>query len=215
MRYFFIALFSVFAVILLVAGTRGHRFTKPPFELFPDMDHQAKIKYQAPSDFFADGRGARLPVAHTQPMGYGIPEAPAGAVSVEDATKSHYFTTGQIGDYFGDGMPDLVTVDRAFLGRGKEAYDIFCTVCHGVTGDGKGPITQFSKALPANLQSPDFTNPASPAYRPDGSIFQTITHGKGLMGAYGSNITPNDRWAIIAYIRALQNAGATAGKTSG
>jgi len=207
MRYFFLVYILVVAVVLLAAGRRGHSFSKPPFELFPDMDHQAKIKYQAPSDFFSDGMGSRLPVSNTEPMGYSIPSSPASDASSEDAATAVYFNSGRYGDYWGHGFPASVKIDEALIAKGQEQYNIYCTVCHGDTGNGKGPTSQFGIANAANFHAPDFVNPKSPAYRPDGSIFDTITNGKGLMGSYGANIAPNERWAIVAYIRALQAAG--------
>lgn len=207
MRYFFLIYIVLLAGVLLAAGSRGHRFTQPPIEILPDMDHQAKIKYQAGSEFFADGVGSRLPVSHTVPMGHEIPASPVSALSEEETKQVAYFTTGRFGDFWGNGLPASITVDEAFLATGEEYYGIYCTVCHGETGNGKGPTSQFGIANAANFHTPDFVNAESPAYRTDGSIFDTITHGKGLMGSYGANITPHERWAIVAYIRTLQAAG--------
>lgn len=212
MRYFFLIYIVLIAGVLLAAGTRGQRFSEPPIEVFPDMDHQAKIKYQARSHFFADGVGSRLPVAHTIPMGYEIPPVALAALSTDEAAELAYFATGRFGDYWGHGLPASIEVDESLLATGREYYGIYCAVCHGETGNGKGPTSQFGIANAANFHTPDFVNAESPAYRPDGSIFDTITHGKGLMGAYGANITPHERWAIVAYIRALQAAAGGADK---
>ena len=67
-----------------------------------------------------------------------------------------------------------------------------------------GVISKYGLANIANFYAPQFSDPANEMFRSDGDIFNTITHGKGLMGSYGANITVNDRWAIVAYIRALQ-----------
>ena len=210
MRYFFFIFIVLLAGVLLAAGTRGHKFSKPPFELLPDMDHQAKIKYQTRSDFFSDAVGSRLPVAHTQPMGYSIPAQAVSSLSDAEAKDAAYFATGRFGDFWGHGLPATIEVNEGFLATGAQYYGIYCTVCHGETGNGKGPTSQFGIANAASFHIPDFTNPESPAYRTDGSIFDTITHGKGLMGSYGANITPYERWAIVGYIRSLQAAGAGA-----
>ena len=207
MRYFFLVYFLVFLVVAIAAGPRGHKFSKPPFELFPDMDHQPKVKYQVPSDFFADGMGARRPVGHTEPMGYAIPEAPVSETR-ESVAEEAYFNTGRFGDFWGNGLPAQLEVDQAFLATGKEQYNVYCAVCHGESGNGKGPTSQFGIGNAANFHAPDFANPESPAYRMDGSLFNTITNGQGVMGAYGANIKPAERWAIIAYIRAMQAAAA-------
>ncbi len=140
-------------------------------------------------------------------MGYQIPDRPVSSLSEEEAKKAAYFVSGRFGDYWGHGLPESIEVDENFLAMGEEYYGIYCTVCHGETGNGKGPTSQFGIANSANFHAPDFVNSESPAYRPDGSIFDTITNGKGLMGSYGANITPHERWAIVAYIRALQAAG--------
>ncbi|MCB1212607.1 MAG: hypothetical protein KDK97_24995, partial [Verrucomicrobiales bacterium] len=77
MKYFFLSYIFIAAILVSAFGFRGSKSELPPIEVFPDMDHQAKIKYQASSDFFADGRGERLPVKHTVPMGFEIPAKPA------------------------------------------------------------------------------------------------------------------------------------------
>jgi len=91
---------------------------------------------------------------------------------------------------------------ETFLYRGKERYGIYCAVCHGEAGDGAGVTSKYGIAGIANLHAPNF---ASDQYA-DGRLYDVITNGKGNMGAYGYNIPVNDRWAIVAYVRALQNA---------
>jgi mono/diheme cytochrome c family protein len=217
MRYFFVFLFCLALVVVFAAGFRGQEFKKPPIELIPDMDHQAKVKAQSRSDVFADGMGARVPVPGTVPMGFSVPDAP---VSSGNATPSDdafalgigYYDTGRFGDYYGDGIPQEIEVDAAFLARGRERFDIHCAVCHGQSGNGKGATSQFGILNAANFHTPAFKVSTDAAYRPDGSIYDTITNGKGLMGAYGANITVRDRWAIVAWVRALQSLGDGAAK---
>lgn len=223
MKYFFLSYLFVIAIIVSAFGTRGSKSELPPIEVFDDMDHQAKVKYQAASEFFADGRGARLPVKGTVPMGFEIPAKAAvdGAKPARFAFTNgvDYYNTGKMGDFYGDGLPTEITSDplvfnEAFLKRGEQRYNIHCAVCHGTSGNGKGVTSKYGILTAFNLQQPGALDPANAAaFRADGAIFDVITNGKGLMGGYGGNITVRDRWAIVAYIRALQTAAKEAGVT--
>lgn len=208
MRYFFLAYALIALLVVGIFGLRGQKFTKPPFRIFPDMDEQDKIKAQKPSGFFADGLGSRLPIAQTQPRGFnpegersigGIPEHEFGG-------QSGYYYTGEVGDYYGTGMPEELglTPENAseLIQRGKERYGIYCAVCHGSSGDGQGITANYGVPGIANLQLPTFN---AETY-PDGRMYHTITYGKGMMSGYGYNIPVRDRWAIVAYIRTLQAA---------
>lgn len=221
MKYFFLSYIFVGAIIVSAFGFRGSKSELTPIEVFPDMDHQAKVKYQAASEFFADGRGARLPVKNTVPMGYEIPEKAA----VDGAAPARvgfthglsYYDTGRVGDFYGDGLPTEITsnpeiFNDAFLKRGEQRYNINCAICHGTSGNGKGVTSKYGILTAFNFQQPGSLDPANAAaFRADGAIFDVITHGKGLMGSYGGNITVRDRWAIVAYIRTLQLAAKEAG----
>lgn len=206
LKVFFISL--AFGVLLVVGAAlfRGMNFDRPPIEIFPDMDRQQKVRFQKPSAFFADGATPRLPVAGTVPMGFAIPEKPAAQGSLAAYGFTHggdYYNSGRFGDYFGDGMPKEIEVTGEFIARGRERYDINCAVCHGAAGDGKGPVSNYWPTPIGNFHDPRLRDRAQ---SPDGAIFHTITHGKGLMGPYGGNITVRDRWAITAYVRVLQRA---------
>ena len=219
MKYFFLSYFFIALMVLGLAGTRGSKSTQPPLEIFPDMYQQAKVKYQAASGFFADGLGSRLPVANTVPMGFDLPSKPAadGAKPAVFGFSNgvDFYHTGRSKedkDYYGDGFPAELELDAALLERGQQRYGIYCAVCHGSSGDGKGITSKYGILTAFNFQQPGATDPANPtAYRPTGAIFDTITNGKGLMGPYGGVIPVRDRWAIIAYIRTLQAAGKEAG----
>lgn len=227
MKYFFLSYLFVGAIIVSAFGFRGSKSELPPLEIIPDMDQQAKVKYQASSDFFADGRGARQPVKGTLPMGFEIPAVPAADASALKAKPARiaftsglgYYDTGKLGDFYGDGLPTEITGDASvfnedFIKRGEQRYNINCAICHGASGNGKGVTSKYGILTAFNFQqagSLDSANAA--AYRADGAIFDVITNGKGLMGSYGGNITLRDRWAIVAYIRSLQIAAKESGAT--
>jgi mono/diheme cytochrome c family protein len=211
MKYFFLSLFFVAVIVVSAAGFRGSKSELPPIEVFPDMDDQAKVKFQADSGFFADGMGGRKPVSHTMPMGFEVPEKAAseGAKPAKFGFTqgSDYYNSGKMGDFYGDGIPPEVEVDAALIERGHLRYNIYCAVCHGESGNGKGVTSKYGILNAFNFHQPGNTDPANAAaYRPDGAMFDAITNGKGLMGSYGGNITVRDRWAIVAYIHALQSA---------
>lgn len=207
LRYFFLIFLLVVVAIVSLAGFRGERTTKPPIQVFPDMDFQPRFDPQHTSEFFADSRAARQPVPGTVPMGYTLPNAyfstgannnkfgqkPAG-FSVGPA----YYDTGRIEDSYGDGIP--LEPSPQLMERGRERFAIHCAICHGASGDGKGIVGQYGLVGIANLQETRIRQ------MPDGQIFNTITHGKNTMGAYGGQVTVEDRWAIIAYLRALQRS---------
>ena len=205
LRYFFIGLGLFLVGLLAVAGFRGQKSEKPPIEIFPDMDHQPKVKAQAPSEFFADGRGNRQPVPGTVPLGYEAPVSKENPFPDEGkyrmvrySSGTDYLNTGRFGDQWGTGIPMPVTAE--LMQRGQERYTIFCGVCHGASGAGNGVAGQYGLVAIASLHQDRLRDMA------DGEIYNTITHGKNTMLGYGSKIPVDDRWAIVAYVRALQAA---------
>jgi mono/diheme cytochrome c family protein len=205
LRYFFISLGLCLVLIVAVAGFRGQKGKKPPIEIFPDMDHQPKVKAQVPSTFYADNRGTRLPVAGTIPLGYEMPVSKENPFpeegkyrSVRFSTGTDYLNTGRFDELWGTGIPMPVTAE--LMQRGKERYTIYCAVCHGASGGGNGIAGQYGLVAIASYHQDRLRTMA------DGEIFNTITHGKNTMLGYGANIPVNDRWAIVAYVRALQLA---------
>jgi mono/diheme cytochrome c family protein len=209
LRYFFASLFLVVVAVITLAGGQGERFTKPPLQIFPDMKVQPRFEAQHGSDFYADTRAARKVVPGTVPQGYTL----EGDFSINSATNARgiggpkgfsngvdYVNTGKIGGFWGEGMPSELEMTEALFARGKERYAISCAVCHGATGAGNGIVSQFGLNGIASLQDARIRN------MPEGQIFETITHGKGNMGGYGSSISVGDRWAIIAYLRALERS---------
>jgi mono/diheme cytochrome c family protein len=213
LKYFFYTFVLLIVLVVSVAGFRGQKSSKPPFELFPDMDRQPKVKAQVPSNFYADNRGNREPIAGTVPLGYAMPqhktvdgstgasESPYKAVKFSSGVS--YADTGRFGNQWGTGMPMEVTPE--VIVHGQERYTISCKVCHGDTGAGNGIAGKYGLVAIANLHQQRIRDMA------DGEIFNTITHGKNTMMGYGDRIQVQDRWAIVAYIRALQKSqgGAT------
>jgi mono/diheme cytochrome c family protein len=207
----FLLLYLLCAIaIVAIFGFRGQTSTGSPLEIFPDMVRQMKVRAQAPLGFFADGRGPRLPVAGTVPLGYEMPKpetiaTPAAAVETPQthprlgfSAGPDYYDTGKMGDQWGTGIPVEVTAD--LMERGRQRFNITCAMCHGATATGNGITKQYGLATVVTLQDDRIRKMA------DGEIFNTITNGKNTMMAYGPNVTVADRWAIIAYLRALQRS---------
>ena len=212
MKYFLLAFAVVVLLVVLVAGPRGRHSPGRPFEFFPDMVRQSKVKPQSPSGFFADGIGARRPVEGTAPMGFVLPAKTVASQIANTAAGKRletnpgltfsdgpdYYSTGMIGDQWGTGIPLEVT--PALLEKGRERFTINCQVCHGATGGGNGVTSKYGLANIANYHDPKYLKMA------DGEIFYTITNGHNSMNGYGANISVRDRWAIVCYVRALQRA---------
>lgn len=209
LRGFFVIFLLCTIAIIAVFGFRGQKGTAPPQEIFPDMVRQMKVRAQAPLDFFADGRGPRLPIAGTVPIGYEMPKpdtheaepAAVGPWSHPNASFSvgiDYYNTGKMGDNWGTGIPLEVT--RELMDRGQQRFNITCAMCHGAAAMGNGIVKQHGLATVVSLQDERIRKMS------DGEIFNTITNGKNTMMAYGPNIIVPDRWAIIAYLRAVQRS---------
>jgi mono/diheme cytochrome c family protein len=195
-------LLTIAAVAVL--GFRGEKTTNEPWEIFPDMVRQMKVRAQSPLNFFADGRGPRTPVNGTVPIGYEMPKPQPNAGAVEShpiggfSVGTDYIDTGKMGNNWGTGIP--VPVTAQLLQRGRERFTITCAMCHGQTAAGNGITKSYGLATVVTLQDDRIRKMA------DGEIFNTITNGKNTMMAYGPNIMVQDRWAIIAYLRAVQRS---------
>ncbi len=200
MRYF-IALFAALVVLAVgVLGFRGDKFRKPPLELFPDMDRQPKLRPQEPNSFLPNGISSQPYVEGTIERSTSFAEYGLSNVYPFD---QHPAVTGMIGSSTNLVEVNPFPISAQFLERGQERFNIYCAPCHGPLGDGKGITTRFGMNLIRNLVDEYVMK------QPDGQIYQTITHGKGAMGQYGTVIDIPDRWAIIAYLRALQTAQLT------
>jgi mono/diheme cytochrome c family protein len=173
----------------LVVRARTVRTPKPPVHVVPDMDNQPKYKAQARNMMFADRRAARPPVAGT---------VARGELNIDDA-----LINGRVGEQWVEAMPEPVTM--TMLERGRERYDIYCTPCHGMAGYGDGAVAKRADALQEGTWVPpsSFHTELVQA-RPVGHLYNTIANGIRNMPAYGSQISVEDRWAIVAYVKALQ-----------
>ncbi len=201
MRYFIgIWIFLIIAVVSLL-GFRGSKSKDQPLYVFPDMDWQAKYLPQGENKFFADGRNDRPMVPGTAGRGYGNQLASVFSADYTDPVSENpplYSGKDDEGEWM-RGFP--VEVNDEFMLLGQQKYDIFCAVCHGASGDGNGVVKQYEGAtLIASLLQERLMA------MPEGEIFNTITHGKLNMGAYGMKLRPDERWAVVAYVRALQLA---------
>ena len=146
------------------------------------MANQPRYDPLEPSDFFADGMAARPRIA--------------GTIARGEITDNPFFDTGKINGQVADGFPMPVTMD--LINRGHDRFDIYCAQCHGRVGDGNGMIPSRGYRRPPSFHTETLRTATS------GHFFDVMTNGFGAMPPYGTMIPPQDRWAIAAYIRALQ-----------
>ncbi|MCC7479733.1 cytochrome c [bacterium] len=192
-----VILASMIPLAAIFAG-REMPSTRPRPSIIPDMDNQQKFKAQQANLIFADKRADRQPVY--------------GTVARGELNADQHFYEGIVDGAFASALPGAIAVNEDSLQRGRERYDIYCAPCHGFSGYGNGMVAVRADELA--IQFPGdmaWTPPKSmhdPAViaRPDGYLFNVITHGVRSMGAYGSQIAPEDRWKIVLYIRALQKS---------
>ncbi len=189
-------LVTAFVCVLFVSifGFRGTTFTSPPIEVFPEwafpgMKLQPKLRPQAESKFFADGRADRTPVEHT---------VMRGMLREDDHLNRGKDATGA----FARGFPSALSVDLTFLQRGKDRYEIYCAPCHSAVGDGVGITKQYGMGATPTYHDKRLRDMA------EGELYNTITVGSPNknMQSYADKLVPEDRWAVVAYLRALQRA---------
>lgn len=149
-----------------------------------DMHDNPRHEPLEASRFYADQRAAREPIEGTVPRGF---------VSDDD-----FLSTGQVDDAPAEAFPFAIT--RAELNRGQERFNIYCAPCHSRVGDGLGMVVQRGYRQPPSFHI-DRLRDAPPGY-----MFDVITNGFGVMPDYRSQIAVKDRWAIVAYVKALQLA---------
>lgn len=174
-------------VALVLAGCRGIQSDNPPIHPNLDMDFQQKFGPQEANPFFEDNAAMRTPVPGTVARG-----------ELQDSSALYRGRTSE-GDYV-EQIPIAVT--REMLERGRDRFNIYCTPCHGKTGAGDGVIMQGNYGYtPAPSFHIDRLRQA-----PDGYLYDVIANGVRTMPPYGYKVPEFDRWAIVAYIRALQRS---------
>jgi mono/diheme cytochrome c family protein len=166
-------------------GCRGDRSAEPPVHLNPNMDQQKRFDPQEPNPFFADRRSMRLPVA--------------GTIAVGELRDDDHLHRGKIGAEFATHLP--MGVSSSLVNRGRERFDIFCSPCHDRAGTGQGAVVL--RAQGAMVSPPNFHDDRI-LLMPVGQIFDVATNGVRTMKGYRAQVPVEDRWAIVAYIRALQ-----------
>ena len=186
MRYFLLILALAVVTVMAVFGKRGHYFKQPPLEIFTDMDRQPKLRPQQLNLTFANGRTSQEPIP--------------GTVARGEAYENNSVNTGHeaVGTNFIAAIPLPVT--EQLMARGQQRFNIYCQPCHGPQGDGNGIVKKYGYATIRSLHEKIVVT------QNDGEIFNTITHGKSTMFGYGSQVSIEDRWAIVAYVRALQRS---------
>ena len=199
MRTFLIIYAFIIVATVTILGFRGSTSKKPPIEIFPDMDRQARYKPQAENQFFADGRNDRPIPINTVARGNYHNQV---EVFSEDFSDSHLGDTvynfGKSTDgEFVQKIPINATNELMQLGHLK--YDIFCTTCHGAAGDGNGVVKQYG-VLAATYHDDRLRDVE------DGYLYDVISNGKGLMYGLKDRMSPKERWAVVLYMRALQTS---------
>lgn len=197
MRYFVVIFLVCVAAVIAIAGKRGSFSRRTPIEVFPDMDRQLKLRPQQPNGFFANGLSSQLPVEGTIARAKPIQTINGPMFPFEDAPVNTGRITGTTNFIETNPLP----VTATSLRRGQERFTVYCSPCHGAQADGNGVTKKLGMAVVANLHDKRIVE------MPDGEIFNVITHGKAptfLMQSYAGQVPVEDRWAIIAYVRALQ-----------
>jgi len=182
-------LFRIISVLLLALAVtscyRGKPSEDPPIHPNPNMDDQPKYEAQERSEFFEDGATMRSPVPGTLARG--------------DLREDSEFYQGRTSDgQLVRKMP--VEINLELLKRGQQRYDIYCTPCHGGSGAGGGIVVKKGYLPPPSFHIDRLRQIE------DGHIYEVITNGIRNMPAYNHQIPVNDRWAIVAYVRALQRS---------
>jgi mono/diheme cytochrome c family protein len=201
----YVLLFTAFCLMLTTACRQ-------------DMQDQPKMKPYRQSTFFSDGLSSRQPVPGTVARGFlredkefftgkksnrtntqGAPGTTTGAAMQGAATQATQASTSQGAAAYPDDIEYFpIEINEAVLERGRERYEIFCSVCHGQTGNGDGMIVRRGFKRAASFHDDRLRQ------APVGHFFDAITNGWGVMPSYAPQLAAQDRWAIIAYIRALQ-----------
>ena len=192
-----VAFVAGFVPLGVIATMWYSRSELPRIHPNPNMDFQEKFKTQTFNALFADGRSMR-------------PQEQGTVATEQVDADSHRFRGMTDAGEWARGFPAGFKLTEAKMNRGQERYNIYCAPCHGSAGYGEGPVHQRA----TQLKQPKWVQPSSLHQdyiraQAEGKIYNTITHGIRNMPAYGYAIPVEDRWAIIAYIRALQKSQLT------
>lgn len=180
-----VPIFSLLFLIVLTGCFRGQPKEKPPIHPVLDMDFQSRYEAQEAAPFFENNMTMRPTVYGTIPRGH------------LNANDSLHLGIDATGDTL-DQIP--LVVDMELMERGQKEYDIYCTPCHSPTGDGRGIMMNYNYIPATSFHVDRLRN------TPDGHIYRVITNGLRNMPAYSHQISVEDRWAIVAYVRALQRS---------
>lgn len=193
---FVLGLFAFFLSILpflFIAKARELKSPETRISIIWHMDKQPKFTGQSPNPLYRDNRAMRHPPEHT--VAY-------GAVELDE-----HLYDGRVGGEWARTFPEEIPLTPALMERGRERYDIFCAPCHGVSGYGDGIVSQRAiQRQQAQWIPPVSYYEQTVLGRPVGHLYNTITNGIRTMPAYRSQIPVEDRWAIVAYVRALQTS---------
>jgi mono/diheme cytochrome c family protein len=195
MRYF-VAIFVVCVLATVgILGFRGTHFRKTPLYIFPDMEFQLKLRPQHEDAFLKNGLSSQPHVPGTVARGNPLKTVNGAVYPFEDSPVN----TGHIAGTTNFVETNPMPITAQLLARGQQRFTINCSPCHGQTAEGNGITKKIgAMAVVANLHDKRIVEMA------DGEIFYVISNGRNLMGSYGANVTVQDRWAIVAYLRALQ-----------
>jgi mono/diheme cytochrome c family protein len=213
--------FLAVAVVAVIGffGLQGKKSKDTPVYVFDDMDYQSKYKPQGENTFFADGRDARPAPAGSVARGTGLEPLKVFSSEYRRAESLNpAFATGKDaqGNFVADFPVKSLTVlaggelapyavDAKVLALGQAKYQVYCAVCHGQAADGNG-IMKVRSAVEGDVAIVSIANLQQAMFRayPQGQVFDVITNGKNTMLGYGDKLTPEERWAVVAYLRALQ-----------
>ena len=203
--FIFVGLILLLCLLLppaIIARVRSTPNSNLPIHIIQDMAFQSKYKTQAVNPMFADGNTMRPPVVNAVARG-------------ETYLDAHLYD-GVIDGQWANVLPSQIKMDLATLQRGQERFNIYCSVCHGISGGGNGIVNQRAMELVANTNGPvngtvwvqakNLVHDELVTVQPMGQLFNTITYGIRNMAGYGSQIPTEDRWAIAAYVKALQRS---------
>jgi mono/diheme cytochrome c family protein len=196
MRYVLIGIAMMVFLVVSLAGFRGDISRKAPIELIADMDRQPKLRPLEPNSFFANGMSSQPLVKGTVRQSEAIPLADGS--DVYPFETEHPAVSGLQTGTTNAVVNIPLEVSMGLMERGREKYTISCVPCHGGQGDGNGVVKYFGISAVKSLHDPDVVKQS------DGDIYRTITLGKGVMKGYANTLSIEDRWAIVAYARALQ-----------